>query len=58
MSGQATTTAGSPSPSAGAGLAVEVVLGGEELPPALRAALRELGAQALHLPAELRIRRR
>ena len=58
VSGQATTTAGSPSRSAGTGLAVEVVLGDEDLPPALRAALRKLGAQALHLPAELRIRRR
>jgi hypothetical protein len=57
VSGQATTTAGSPSRSAGTGLAVEVVLGGEDLPLALRAALRELGAQALRLPAELRIRR-
>ena len=57
VSGQATTTAGSPSRSVGTGLAVEVVLGGEDLPPALRAALRELGGQALRLPAELRIRR-
>jgi predicted component of type VI protein secretion system len=57
VSGPVTTTARSPSRSAGTDFAVEVVLGGEDLPPALRAALRELGAQALRLPAELRIRR-
>ena len=37
---------------------VEVVLSGEELPPALRAVLRELDTEGLRLPAELRIRQR
>ena len=37
---------------------VEVVLATAELPPELRAVLHELRAEALRLPAELRIRRR
>jgi hypothetical protein len=37
---------------------VELVLGSEGLPPALRALLRELGTSELRLPAALRIRRR
>ena len=47
-----------PARSSGTDWIVEVVLATEGLPPALRAALRELGAQELRLPAELRIRRR
>jgi predicted component of type VI protein secretion system len=54
----APTTAGGPSRSAGTDFVVEVVLGSDGVPPALRAVLLELGAQELRLPAELRIRRR
>jgi len=54
----ATAAAGAASSGAGADVVVEVVLGGEGLPPALRAVLRELAGQELRLPAELRIRRR
>jgi pSer/pThr/pTyr-binding forkhead associated (FHA) protein len=37
---------------------VEVVIAPEQLPPPLRAALRELGQDALRLPGELRLRKR
>jgi hypothetical protein len=37
---------------------VEVVIAPEQLPPPLRAALRELGEEALRLPGEVRLRRR
>ena len=43
---------------AASGWVVEVVLATEGLPKALRDALRELSAQELRLPAELRLRRR
>jgi pSer/pThr/pTyr-binding forkhead associated (FHA) protein len=43
---------------AGGNMVVELVLGGESLPAALRSLLRELGTQELRLPVELRIRRR
>jgi pSer/pThr/pTyr-binding forkhead associated (FHA) protein len=54
----AAAQAGVVSSSAGTDLVIEVVLGSEGLPPALRTLQRELSTQELRLPVELRIRRR